>query len=338
MLATVVFFRAVPGNCLLNNETVAPMDNETRLSIEFIQMKEKEFQLGPEKEAVVILGDYGAGKSTLSLLLTNGEMKSIRDEPILGYYFVDEYNRICSKMFCNFTLPVTDTFNNITYYDWSAFQDSSANVSVEVLASHTLKKFARSEKSAKFVFAIPQYYFNIVSEMRLDSSFVHLAEVASDLFVNIDKYRNAIGFVVTKSSLHNLEGTIEISDEDTIEIVVDYLESMRTALTNDLNDLNGNNERDFELKYYNLNGIIRFINVLLEKKDGKYKIGVFKQPDKAGLVKELMIQQDEKIAIQSMIANQLLFVKCDTNDFGYAVRYKTKQKELYRKIMLNLKQ
>lgn len=301
------------------------LDTETRLALEVIRLNEEKFQPGAEEEAVVILGLGGNGKSSLSLLLTDGEMESIHDDRkfSIPYKFVDKNNRICRwSIGCGFIFPNIDTFNGTAYYDWTGFLEfrSSEFPEKAVLPSQFLKKLARSNKSVKFVFAINEFAVNPPNGYSL---FKKSAKLAKDLFVNITKYRNAIGFVSTKA--WSFSNGKNLTEEETIAYAVRYLEYMRDRLEN------GKEQDDDSAS------IKQFIDILLEKNGDKYKIGVFNIPTESGSVKELTLEQNNKNFIRSMIANQLQFVKTDANDFGYAVLERTKRTDLYKKLMLELK-
>lgn len=304
--------------------------------LDSIRIQEESFHVGPEAEAVIILGNTLSGKSTLSLLVTEADLDVFEEADLDSLFYYNSNNgRIHNDWSSSFTPPIIDSFNGTIYYDWCGM-NYDENLVYEVLPWRFLKKFAKSGKFAKFVFAIPEYLFDISAHTRIDRSpewlsggIVRFAEQASDIFENITKYKDAIGFVVTQSPNTLNEDDSLRTDEQTISNVVDYLEDLRVGLRGELerNDQQG----------YNLAKLIKFIDVLLEKnEENAHKIGVFKAPLEAGPVRSMEIQQNEKIAIRSMIANQLKFIKTNASDFAYAVSYKSKNTELYKKLLQHL--
>lgn len=306
-------------------------DDAVKPLLEFIRDQEEKFQLGSENEAVIILGDRFAGKSSLSLLLTDGEMVGVED----NMNYIDENGRIVSIFDDRHKLPVIDVFNGTTYYDWTGFGDLRG-IEYDVLLSQLIKKLAKSRKKVKFLFTIPYFYSE--EHHRIDrvpvweGNFMNFAEQATDLIKNIEKYKDAIGFVITKSRAirYSNETFIPISDESTIKGFVHYLKSLKEALEKRL-------EKRVH-RVYNLENIIKFVDILLEKKGDKHKIGVFQKPSEAGPVKLMKPQQNEKIAIRRMINDQLQFIETDINDFGYSVKYETKKTDIFKQLITHLEQ
>lgn len=297
--------------------------------LSYIHDQEKNFEMGPEDEAVVILGNGRSGKTTLSLLLTDGEMDGIQ-ELNGSIHFTDPNDRIATGFTPKDTTPMlmVDEDTDTTYYDWIGF-DATAGLDTElfiehdVLASHLIKVMAKSNKALKFVFTVSQ---NTLDPTECMGTFLELVHRAIKLIRNVEKYRDAIAMVVTKVRgqyySKKTDSYERHSEQSQIEWFTAYLKSVNKELEMRLQD---RDVHGFTLE--ELENMRKFIDILLEKKDGRYqRIGIFQEPYEQVPVKYMTVQQHEKTTIKKIINENLRFVTANVDDFGYAV---SKQTELH---------
>lgn len=198
--------------------------------------------------------------------------------------------------------------------NWTGFGDPRG-VEYEVLVSHLLKKLTGSEKSVKILFAASEDYFGGV----VFGPFWDFASRMTNLMNNRSNYRDSIGIVITKAGRRlNNDGNWKVrSDEEIINKAIQGLNNIENIINSYFGKYNPNTPK--------------FIDILLEKIGGKYKVDVFPKPNikidfegeaPTGLVSVLKVPslQRAKEAIKSMI-EQLKFIHADPTDFGYAVCY-----------------
>lgn len=311
---------------VIRNQTGDEMLNHW---LTYIHEQEDKFEIGPEDEAVIILGNGHSGKTTLSLLLTDAEMDG-HAEPDGSFRFVDSNDRIASGITPEdkFPLITIDDSSDTIYYDWIGFEvadglDTDFSIKHDILLSHLIKNMANSSKALKFVFTISHKTFDPSEYM---GTFLDVVQRATNLIKNIDKYHDSIAMVVTKVRGQYNSKIIDSHDWQTeqyahIEGIATYLRTVLKALELKLKD------RDYAHGYTTneLKNMKKFINILLTKQDGHYqRIGIFHEPQEPLPVKYMTIQQHEKTAIRKMIKKNLHFVISHADDFGYAV---TKQTE-----------
>lgn len=318
---------------------------EARLAhwLEYIHEREKYFEMGPESEAVIIMGSDQSGKTTLSLLLTDGDLAGIQD-PNGTFYYVDQNDCIATRVGRQQSMSpmlLVDKTTNTTYYDWIGFEIATGSdaVSVEhdILASHFIKILAKSMKAVKFVFTVSQSTLDPIEHMDIFLDFVHRV---TDLIKNLDKYRDAIALVVTKVKGHLQSKKSDFhywhTKRSHIEEVTAQLKSARKELETRLQ------YRDDNRHGYNVTEIERMkqlIDILLIKKDEHYqRIGIFQEPQESIPVKYMAEQQNEKLTIRKMINDNLHFVATDVNDFGHAVSKITEKEPGYDKLKAHFEQ
>lgn len=311
--------------------------------LEYIDECEKNFEMGPESEAVLIMGNDGSGKTTLSLLLTDGDMAGIEDS-YGAFYYADQSDCIATghgRQQRMSPMLLVDQTTNTTYYDWTGFEiaTGSGAVSVEhdILASHFMKLLAKSMKAVKFVFTASQSTLDPIEHMDILLDFVHRI---TDLIQNLDKYRDAIALVVTKVKGHLQPKKSNLFDWHTershIEEIAAQLKSARKELEA---KLQYHDDNSYGYNVTEMERMKQLIDILLIKKDEHYqRIGIFQEPHENIPVKYMAEQQNDKFTIRKMINDNLHFVATDVNDFGYAVSKKTENEPGYDKLKAHFEQ
>lgn len=318
-----------------------PKDEMLRHWLEYIHEQEENFDMGPESKAVIIMGNERSGKTTLSLLLTDGEMDGIQ-ETDGRYHFTDQSDRIATGIVSEHRVPMlmVDYSSDTIYYDWMGFEvatglDCNMSIKHDILPSHFIKLLAKSTKSIKFVFTVSQSTLDPTEHM---GTFLEFLLRATRLIKNVDKYHDAIAMVVTKVRgfySKRIDSYDWHSEQMKIDRIAAYLELIKKELEMRLqhrDDVHGYTPKEME-------NMKKFIDILLEKKDGNYqRIGIFQEPHEDLPVKYMTVQQDEKVTIRKMIDENLQFVVSHPDDFDYVVSKQIEKDEGYNKLKTYLEQ
>lgn len=280
----------------------------------FLVRQSDNFKVKSKQNVTVIMGRRDDGKTTLSLLLTDREMDGVRVSPVNDEYLTADPGKlikITSESKRMFPALMIDESNNMTYYDWTGFEDPRG-IEYDALVSHLMQNLTKSENLVKFIFVIPH--------SAVKPAFLDFANHVTSLIKDVDKYKNSIAIVVTKARNCECHDTnLTENDENEVKSIAGSLEAKKSAMEKSIKEGRQSDQ-------YNYKQIIKFINVLLLKKNENYqRIRILRRPDRTGSVMKMPALQDEKVAIRLMIKN-LKYVKPGNDDFGYAISYSTKNK------------
>lgn len=313
--------------CVLSKEQQEPEDVDSMTSIlEFMNSYAQKLRYGDQKNVVLVLGNTGAGKTTLTSLLSGVELHS--KEVVTGsgeYVIVDERALISgvSTTVSKTEIPelMFNASNKVAYYDCPGFNDSRG-VEHDISVSYLIKKLINFADSVKLVFAIS---FSAVRTGVGDRhDFMDLAKHAIDFAKNLERYRSGIALIVTKVENRYVTKNKQphlVGDDKMIEAIAEFLKQAKIDLEqmNDQKDISAEEQEINKKK-------IAFIDILLEQnQQNQYtKIAILRLADESGSVKDLEMLQQEKTIIEKMIKCNLNFISKQNNDFGYTVSEKTK--------------
>lgn len=274
---------------------------------EFLEENSKNFKLGEQRDVVLVLGNTGSGKSTLTLLLTGVELIAIETDEGSDEFVVKDKNRLISSpeqtTQSQTIIPnlLIDSEYHTSYYDCAGFENSKG-LEHDISVTYLIQKLLQYADSVKFVFTVAYSSVKIGGDRH---DFKKLARHATALIKNLDKFRNAIALVVTKVETKISNGQI-VNDEKIIENIAKFLNQT-------LSDLNSENEAIREK-------ITNFIKILLQKDGDKFnRIQILRTPTKSGSFNEMPLQMEERFAIRSMLNNTIQNVYKENNDFGHTI-------------------
>ncbi|XP_055298570.1 uncharacterized protein LOC129566553 [Sitodiplosis mosellana] len=301
-----------------------PATNVTAF-LEFMEKHEAQLKFSEKKDVTLMLGNTGAGKSTLTLLITDVELFSVEigEKDSGEFIIVDKDEKISGISTTKSKTIVPDLMieNDNVYYDCPGFSDSRG-VTHDISVTYLIQKVIRHADSVKLVFAIS--YSSVKNGAGDRNDFMELVKHAINLVKNVDKYQNAIALVVTKvENRYTKKGgkLIPIGDKTLIAGIGQFLQQVKTGLMTEYGDKSiSNEERALLGKKF------KFVDTLLEmnSRDEYTRIGILRLADEAGAVKDLPMLQMEKLSIQSMIKQNIQFVRKDNADFGYAISHESK--------------
>lgn len=301
------------------------LSNDSASSIlKFMTENSAKIQFTRQKDIVLMLGNTGAGKSTLTSFLTGAELESIETLKDSGEFVFVDKNDLISRKSTTISKTVVpnlmiDKESGLTFYDCPGFSDSRGVVN-DISVSYLIKKLINRAEAVKLVFAVS---FSSVRNGGDRRNFLELLNHATNFVKDIQNYKNGIALIVTKvdNRYINKNETLRLVDDDKIiETIALFLKQVKIDLENKYRDNVSVEERELN------NDKIKFIEILLQKdKQNKYtRIGIFRLADQAGTVTNMPLLQNERNAIISMIEHNLRYVVKRNDDFGYAISDETK--------------
>lgn len=286
----------------------------------------QKLRFGDQTDFVLMLGNTGAGKSTLTSLITGAELKSVEVLPDSGdFMIVDERGLISGKSTTTSQTIIPehmfDKNNGITYYDCPGFNDTR-NVAHDISVTFLIQRLITRANKLKLVFVVN--YSSVRNGIGDRRDFLDLLQHAVTFVKNIDKYQNAIALIVTKVENHYVVKNKRpqlVDDCKVIETIAEFLKcaksdlekkKIRSDISAEENELNSKK--------------IRFIDILLQTNDRNEckKIGILRLADDIGPVHELSTLQEEKKVIQSIIRDNVQFISKGITDFGYTISHESK--------------
>lgn len=273
------------------------------------------------KDAVLMIGNSGVGKSTLTLMLVGADLVSFKKDN--SYLIKDSNKRICTwstlDSCTDFPEMMLDNVTGTAFYDFPGFKDSRGT-SQELAITCSIKKVVDHLRSVKFVFMANHSSLTIGNDRY---QFMMLVKQALSLVRNIEKFKSSIMLignkvekVVDNESCDENERCSPMTDDKIISAIGSFLEEAKLSLSMKL--AGQSNLSSSETQF--CNQAIKFIDILLEKEDGVYtRIGIFRKPTKAGPLNEMDWAAKEKIHIGKIIFDRLMFTEKAQNDFGYSI-------------------
>lgn len=300
--------------------------------LEFMNVFAQKLQYSDQKNVVLVLGNTGAGKTTLTSLLSGVELQS--KEVVIGsgeFVIVDERELISglSTTISKTEIPelMFDASNKVTYYDCPGFNDSRG-VEHDISVTYLISKLIKFANSVKLVFAIS--FASVRTGVGDRHDFMDLVLHAVNFAKNMDTYRDGIALIVTKVENRYVTKNRQpqlIEDDKLIEGIAEFLKQAKI-------DLESMNHQEIPAEDKELNRKkITFIEILLEQNaQNQYtKIGILRLADESGSIKDIEMLQTERKTIEEMINHNLKFVNKQNNDFGYTISEKSKNR-IYEKI------
>lgn len=298
-------------------------EDEVESILEEIQNEYNDFKIGEQKKFVLVLGNTGTGKSTVTLLITGAELESKRERP--GVFSIVDKNDLISGESTTISktkVPnlMIDNETSTTFYDCPGFADTRGVV-IDITATRTIHDLLSYADEVKLLFTVS--YNSVENKIGDRKSFRELAGHSVNLFKNVEKYRKGMSLVVTK--VKNLE---DYNDKDEKILVDDQtiIENIAGFLNQTKNDLEKGRSNKMTTEEQRVNEAkIKFTEIFLEREGDKYtRINIFRLVDRPGPLKKMKLIQNEKEAIQTMIHYNTEYVKTDDKDFGYSLSDESK--------------
>ncbi|CAG7832458.1 unnamed protein product [Allacma fusca] len=252
------------------------------------------------KEVVLVVGNTGAGKTTLTKFITG--------QPLIAYkkagriLIKDADNKISHEITSVsktiFPELFLDKETNIAYFDLPGFLDTR-NASIELANAWFMKLVADHVNKVKIVFIV-NYSALRSGESRTD--FKNFLENAISFILKPLKFQPAIALVASKVDSFLPEDLI-------ISEITEFLEAEKPSL-----------QSIFEDKEQ-LQKVLSLVDAfLLKSSSGGYdRIGFFKQPANVGPIDDVPEIQVRRMALKNLINKHLQYVQTEPDDFGISI-------------------
>lgn len=306
-------------------KSASPSRNETEAQIALDLLQEGEKRLNTSSypsEAVLILGNTGSGKSTLTQFMTGDGENLISFEDVSGsgdFIINDTLGRISNaSTITSWTVypeSMVDIISNTTFYDCPGFSDTRG-VAHDITTTYFTKELLKRLDKVKLIFTINHSSVRIGVDRQ---DFMTFAEHVTSVVKDVEKYNDSIALIVTKVENQYRKGVL-VPDEKVVESVAGFLKIVKAELHRKMQ----NNDTFTEMKPKTI-PILKFIDVLLQHKEQSYpKIGIFRRPDEAGPLARVNSLLNSRKVIEKVIYLNTDYAACNESDFGQTISCKSK--------------
>ncbi|CAH0393945.1 unnamed protein product [Bemisia tabaci] len=295
---------------------------ESQSVLDLLNEGEEKLVTGYYKDAVLVLGNTGSGKSTLTQFITGNDlnMTSYETEEGTGDYVIrDTSGRIsngsATMSWTIYPEAMLDRKSGTIFFDCPGFSDTRS-VAHDIAATYFTKKTIENIGRVKLLFTVGYSAVRIGQDR---NDFMELAEHAVTMVKNLDKLQDSIALVVTKVENHKSGGKT-VSDAKIIQSVAGYLTKAKSELQRKIQSTSMSTERKQLLA-----AVIRFIGVLLQKDGNTYsRLGIFRKPDDVGPLQSVHSLRESKKPLEKIIHQNIAFTAHEVKDFGYTISSNSK--------------
>ncbi|CAG7717073.1 unnamed protein product, partial [Allacma fusca] len=257
--------------------------------------------LDTKKDIVLVIGNTGAGKTTITKFLTEFEkLEAYNAVDRILIRDTDQKISVDSTMVSKTIYPelFIDQTTGTAFYDLPGFSDTR-NTSIELANAVLMKKVADHAQKVKLLFIV-NYSSLRTGETRTDlKAFI---EQSVELVKNPGKFKNGIALVATK-----VEGAKR--RESIIQGIASYLTDARADLEEIFHDSKKRKAGQ------------DLIDAFLSKDgSGNYnRISFFKQPIRTGPLNQFPEIRSQRTHMASVLESNIQYVASSPNDFGLTV-------------------
>lgn len=317
-----------PENCTTLPKLVKKTGDKTPLDLHhLLETGSKQLELGQERDVILVLGNTGSGKTTVTQILAGNlsRLHAVRTSGG-GMVIIDDDDRIgmpttnSKTLIPELVIRKNENSSTTAFYDCPGFSDSRG-AEMDIAATYFTKSVTDHAKSVKLLFLVIHSSVQLGYD-RLD--FVRLVNHVVKFVKNISKFEQGIGLVVTKVNRFSSSDGSYLNDETIIGGIVEFLKEFRQSLVNQ-RDTNGTGLIKISAEEVNdrseLENKIAFLNAILaQDENGNFqKIGFVSSPDKCGPLSESAGVKASKEKMTTLYEN-LEFVAKSGNDFGFTLR------------------
>lgn len=312
--AILFLLPSIYGN-LYDQKLVINKYNKIEDALDLIKEGEFYINVDSNKDAILVVGNTGSGKSTLTQFMAgdNSKLRAVENGEDTGEFLIeDDNNRIGSGIYSKTVIPekVIDKDTGIAYYDCPGFSDTR-NTAFDIASTYFTKRIIDNVRNVKIVFTIS---YPSLKKGVDRTDFMKLLRHGQEFIKDLHKFNNSIVLIATKVNndyVRRNKDFILVSDDKIIDNIGKYIEEVREAL---LQRFQADND-PVVLNYLKLTDIF-----LSKDNGGGYnRIGLFRRPDQPGVLSEVQLLQNGKGYIKNVIEDNMSYTTKDNDDFGFTV-------------------
>nr|XP_018902273.1 PREDICTED: uncharacterized protein LOC109033885 [Bemisia tabaci]XP_018902274.1 PREDICTED: uncharacterized protein LOC109033885 [Bemisia tabaci] len=300
-----------------NASSLVSSEAEAEAVLDLLNDGEAKLERGYHEKAVLVLGNTGSGKSTLTQFLSGNDLNltSFETEEGLGDFIIQDTsgrisNGSATMSWTIFPEAMLDSKSGTVFFDCPGFSDTRS-AAHDIAATYFTMKTIENIGRVKLLFTVA-YSSVRVGQDRHD--FMELAEHIVTMVKNLDKFQDSIALVVTK--VENLQsGGGIVPDEKIIRSVAGFLRRARVETQQKIESTSMSADRKQLLM-----AVTKFIEILLQTEGETYlRLGVFRKPDEAGPLRLVNSLKDSKEPLERIIHRNIRFTAHQVKDFGYTI-------------------
>lgn len=295
------------------------VDVEINDTLSLLRQGEESVVLPQTGRAILVVGNSGAGKSTVVQFVA-GDPSNLVAEGSRGQYLISDGNqRIGSSTLKSQTIFPELVVHNETgtaIYDCPGFSDTR-DTAHDIAATYVTKLVASRLNELKFLFVV-SYQSVRRGVDRYD--FVKLVWHATTFIRDLDKFNQSMGLVVSK--VDNLMakkpgGKVELVPDE--QILADVAAFMKDAKEYFKQRLNEDDRLKYEGDFYTK--AIQFVDILLTigSNDTFKNLAIFRRPNKAGPLDSMPLLMKNRLDIKRVMLNETIYSPRNAGDLRYTV-------------------
>lgn len=278
-------------------------------TLQFIHEMQSKLKFTKNQNITLVVGNTGSGKSTLVHYVAGDDSNLISIEPdgddaeYIVYDGLDpEIGEIVSTTKSRTLVPemVIDKEGKV-WYDCPGFADTR-NRTVEIASAYLMKSVIENASNIKIVLVVN---YGSVTKSYDRSDLDRLLTHATQLVKNIDRYKNSVSLVVSKTPSKRIKGEklIDVHEDSVKRATAAFMREHRSILLS-----SRSNEKKIQL-----------IDALLEvAPTGNYpKISIFWRPGAAGAFNTIPKLVDGRQKIRKSIIDETSYMEIQEDDFGF---------------------
>jgi energy-coupling factor transporter ATP-binding protein EcfA2 len=259
-------------------------------------------------EAILLVGLTGSGKTTLAQFLTGDNSKLISvpvsDEDDGQFYIIDENDTIGSNITISKTVHpeiYVDGPTSKVLVDCPGFADTRSET-YDIAITIFIKNIFKWAKHIKIIMVVNYSALQKVGGSR--DEFTSLLTHMTNMLKNYDNYRSSIGIIATKvgNTYTFSKGMPRLVPDETI---IRQIANFITVVKNERTKIEE----------------IKFLDDLLKKnyQDVHTNIAIFRKPNAAGPLEDLVDFQNGKTKIREMLFNNTIYADSEISDIGLKI-------------------
>ncbi|XP_075221408.1 uncharacterized protein LOC142324464 [Lycorma delicatula] len=271
------------------------------------------FSKAQEKKSVnmvILLGNPGAGKSTLAQFLTDVEkLTSVETPSNSGNFIIAGNDKIGNEIIESKTLfpeLIIDSDTRNMICDSPGFRDTRSTMH-ELIAASSMKKILNQTEKIKIALVIPE---TSLMKGSYRDDFTDLLKHTTSFVKHFDYYKKSFYLVATKGNSYVVKdnATVKVCEEFSVDQICDFLKEVKSSMEKHSPSLEGKKDHK---------DAIDIISTILGRP--KTRILLFRKPTQEGPLINISDLMTERSTLRKALLSDINFSLINENDFGYSV-------------------